>query len=149
MTHARQLKAEAVKAKLFALMLEQPCTRQMLMEATGLRRVQINNHLQRMSANGHIRALPEKVRATGYQGAKDVAQYVANVNNPFIPKTQAQLANETSARFSLGRKRVTTKKENPNLKVYNLLDNPLPKSPRSNKRTVVSIGSSFNLVGWE
>jgi hypothetical protein len=149
MTHARQLKAEAVKEKLFALMLEQPCTRQMLMEATGLRRVQINNHLQRMSANGHIKAHPVKVMATGYQGAKAVAQYVANPDNPFIPKTRDQLAEETSARFSLGRNRVERRKENPNLKVYRLLENPLPKSPRSNKRTVVSIGSSFNLVGWE
>lgn len=149
MKHTRQLAAEAAKKHLFDLMLEQPYTRQMLMNATGLRKVQLNNHLRRMSVNGHIKALPDKVKATGYQGAKDVAQYVANVNNPFIPKTQEQLANETSARFSLGRKRVEVKKHNPNLTVYNLLENPIAKSPRSNKRTVVSIGSSFNLVGWD
>jgi hypothetical protein len=149
MKHTRQLKAEAVKEKLYALMLEQPCTRQMLMEATGLRRVQMNNHLRRMSVNGHIKALPNKVKATGYQGAKDVSQYVANVNNPFKPKTLDQLAAETSARFSLGRKRAEVKKHNPNLTVYNLLENPIAKSPKSNKRTVVSIGSSFNLVGWD
>lgn len=148
MRHDRQLAAEAVKAKLYALMLDQPCTRRMLMKGANITKVQLANHLQRMIANGHIKAHPVKVMATGYQGAKAVAQYVANPNNPFVPKTRDQLSEETSARFSLGRKRAETKEENSNLKVYNLLDNPLPRAPKSNKKTNVSIGSSFNLVGW-
>lgn len=149
MKHNRQLAAEAVKAKLYALMLEQPCTRRMLMTGASITKVQLANHLQRMIANGHIRAHPVKVIATGYQGAKAVAQYVANPNNPFEPKTREQLSAETSERFSLGRRRAAIKKENPNLKVYRLLDNPLPKAPRTEKKRIVSIASSFSMTGWD
>ena len=131
MRHDRQLAAEAVKAKLYALMLEKPCTRRMLMKDANITKVQLANHLQRMIVAGHVKAHPVKVMATGYQGAKAVAQYVANTNNPFKPKTRDQLAEETSERFSLGRKRAAARvKQNPNLKVYKLLENPLPKSPK-------------------
>lgn len=148
MSYKKQLEAERVKKQMYDLMATKPCTRKQLIRELNLGVNSVANHISRMVLQGYLNISPIKALEKGPIRTKYVSQYVANPRKPFEPKKPKELAKETVQRFSLGRKKKTTEPTNPNLRVYNLLDKPLPRPVEKPKRRVVSIGSSFSMPGW-
>jgi len=147
MSYERQLKCEQQKEKMYNLTLEKPHTRRMLMQALGMTKGQINCQLQRLVMRGHIKLHPFKTSERSHMVAVQVSQYVAVAKLPYKAKVKEVLKTETVARFATA---VATKRkrEDDPPGVYRLLDYPLAAPKRTHKKTVVSIASGFNQLGW-
>ena len=127
-------------------MAENPQTRRMLMQAFNLSKDQLSNHLQRLIDKGYIKLHKDKVLEHRLKAIM-VSQYYANPDMPYSPKTAEQLAKETVQRFA-GSTATKRKREEDPPGVYRLLDFPLAAPKRTHKKTVVSISSGFNQLGW-
>lgn len=148
MSYEKQLASEQLKKRMYDLAAEKPTTRKQFIKELNAGKHVIANHVARMVAQRYLTISPIKALESGPQRSKHVSQYVANPRKPFEPKDPTKLAKETVQRFSLGKNKEKPMTPSANVHVYNLLDNPLPKAPRKDKKTIIGIGSSFNLVGW-
>jgi predicted transcriptional regulator len=146
MSYEHQLKYERLKESMYNLMAENPQTRRMLMQAFNLSKDQLSNHLQRLIDKGYIKLHKDKVLEHRVKAIM-VSQYYANPDMPYSPKTAEQLAQETVQRFA-GSTATKRKREEDPPGVYRLLDFPLAAPKRTHKKTVVSISSGFNQLGW-
>jgi DNA-binding transcriptional ArsR family regulator len=146
MSYEHQLKYEQLKESMYNLMAENPQTRRMLMQAFNLSKDQLSNHLQRLIDKGYIKLHKDKVLEHRLKAIM-VSQYYANPDMPYSPKTAEQLAKETVQRFA-GSTATKRKREEDPPGVYRLLDFPLAAPKRTHKKTVVSISSGFNQLGW-
>ena len=148
MSYEKQTASEQLKKRMYDMMLERPYTRKQLIKALGISKNVVVNHLVRFMYSNHVKLHPDRVLEQGPQRANMVSQYISNPRHPFEPKDPRQLAKETVKRFSLGMNKEKPLTPSDTVHVYRLLDNPLPRAPRKDKKRIVSIGSSFNLVGW-
>ena len=146
MSYEQQLKYERLKESMYNLMAEKPQTRRMLMEAFNLSKDQLSNHLHRLIDKGYINLHKDKVPEHRLKAIM-VSQYYANPDMPFKLKTVEQLAKETVERFAGSGVKKRKREEDPP-GVYRLLDYPLAAPKRTHKKTVVSIASGFNQLGW-
>jgi DNA-binding transcriptional ArsR family regulator len=146
MSYEQQLKYERLKESMYNLMAEKPQTRRMLMEAFNLSKDQLSNHLHRLIDKGYINLHKDKVPEHRLKAIM-VSQYYANPDMPFKLKTVEQLAKETVERFAGSGVKKRKREEDPP-GVYRLLDFPLAAPKRTHKKTVVSISSGFNQLGW-
>ena len=144
MSYERQLACEQLKERMYKMMSEKSYTRLMIMNALQLTKPAIAGQLHRMVLQGYIKPLPLRT----IEKSKPVTQYVANPHRVYKAKVKAQLELETTQRFSLGVHKEKHTETRPGVHVYRLLDNPLPRPVTNPKKTVVSIGSSFALLGW-
>jgi len=146
MSYEHQLKYERLKESMYNLMAENPQTRRMLMQAFNLSKDQLSNHLQRLIDKGYIKLHKDKIEERRLKVIM-VSQYYANPDMPFKLKTVEQLAKETVERFAGSGVKKRKREEDPP-GVYRLLDFPLAAPKRTHKKTVVSIASGFNQLGW-
>jgi DNA-binding transcriptional ArsR family regulator len=146
MSYEQQLKYERLKESMYNLMAEKPQTRRMLMDAFNLSKDQLSNHLQRLIDKGYIKLHKDKIEERRLKVIM-VSQYYANPDMPFKLKTAEQLAKETVERFAGSGVKKRKREEDPP-GVYRLLDYPLAAPKRTHKKTVVSIASGFNQLGW-